>query len=197
MKFTSQKTCHVTWIQAPNSDSLIPLSQTQQKGASFPKTGTCEITVKHRPPKIMNMQHNVHIHNRTANKKNNKIASMQIYPITTRENLHVILGSWIITWCNRPTYSMKLLFAMSHLVARKSLSNNDSAICGEQIVNHNGMAPGTCKLRYRHPQVQGPQVQGPQVQAPRYRHRVLRRLFKHSAGYTVEALYFSEQRITS
>ena len=36
----------------------------------------------------MNMQHNEH--NRTANEKNNKIATMQIYPITMRWNGHVI-----------------------------------------------------------------------------------------------------------
>ena len=46
-------------------------------------------------PKIMNMQHNGHIHNRTANKQNKKIATMQIYPITRRGNGHVLLGSWI------------------------------------------------------------------------------------------------------
>ena len=90
---------------------------------------------------------------------------------------------------NRPTYCMKLLFATLHLVARKSLSNNDSAICGERK-----SITMACKLA-KFPQ-QNCIVQN-QFRGPGNRHHVPRRLFKHSAGHTVEALYFCEQLITS
>ena len=82
---------------------------------------------------------------------------------------------------NRPTYCMMLLFAIPHLVARKSLSNKDSAICGERK-----SITMACKLA-KFPQ-QNCIVQN-QFMGPRNRHHMLRRLFKHFAGHTVEALY--------
>ena len=75
---------------------------------------------------------------------------------------------------NRPTYCMKLLFATPHLVARKSFSNNGSAICGE--FKSITMA---CKLA-KFPQ-QNCTVQN-QFRGPGNRHQKLWRLFKHSAG---------------
>ena len=47
-----------------------------------------ETTVKHRPPKNMNMQHNEHIHDTRSNSqwKIYKNGTMQIYPITMRWN---------------------------------------------------------------------------------------------------------------
>ena len=84
---------------------------------------------------------------------------------------------------------MKLLFAMPHLVARKSLSNNDRTICGERK-----SITMACKLA-KFPQ-QNCLVQN-QFRGPGQRHHVPRRLFKHSAGHTVEALYFYEQWIMS
>ena len=131
LKFTSQKTRNMNTGAMPNSDSLIPFPRPNRKVLEllFQRRAPVKLQWNIDPPKIMNMQH---IHNWTANNKNNKIATMQIYPITTRRNGHVILGSWIITSCNRPTYCIKLLFATLHLVARKSLSNNDSATYGKR-----------------------------------------------------------------